>query len=274
MESGEGITPELMWPHTCCDARGAKLRQKKFAKEFRYILRNSVCSQTCGVCPERKPGPAGAMPPPTGASQPSSGKFALARQRSGSGLPHISQKAPAKPSLPAAKQMPGAGSGGAPSGSSPAGSGRPKRVSTRTSGGSPKSTPRRAAPRSKVPKKLSREPSTSTAAAPSSNEEVLADAPSLPPPPEELGAKPAGRGKARARRPSARAISVGQESPMSPPDVVLAPSWPTLPPAMPSVPPRTSELASLFWGGIRSALAPQATDEQWLAVRRMVVAVC
>ena len=36
----------------------------------------------------------------------------------------------------------------------------------------------------------------------------------------------------------------------------------------------TRELAALFWGGIHSTLAPTAMDEQWTAVRRLVVASC
>ena len=56
-------------------------------------------------------------------------------------------------------------------------------------------------------------------------------------------------------------------------------SLPTLPAApMPTLPPSserrlpTNELGSLFWNGLHSALAPAAMDEQWTAVRRLLVA--
>ena len=71
-----------------------------------------------------------------------------------------------------------------------------------------------------------------------------------------------------------------------------APSAPPAPPAPPATLPaaqllpaapmpvlpapservQTEELARLFWGGIHGALAPAAMDEQWRAVRSLVVA--
>ena len=59
-----------------------------------------------------------------------------------------------------------------------------------------------------------------------------------------------------------------------------APSTAELPPAkMPELPPPservpTQELAKLFFNSISNALTPAVVDEQWMAVRSLVVAAC
>ena len=84
-----------------------------------------------------------------------------------------------------------------------------------------------------------------------------------------------GAARGRAQQPSASPTASRSAEPSAQP-----PAIPELPPAaLPILPPpsehvQTHELAKLFWGGIQSALAPAAMDDQWMAVRRIVVSAC
>lgn len=114
---------------------------------------------------------------------------------------------------------------------------------------------------------------SSVAPAVSARLALAVEAPPLPPPSlAERGGKPAPRSR-RTARASEAAGEVHFDS-----VVPSTPAFPALPAALsPAVPQasermQTHELAALFWGSIHSALAPAAMDEQWMAVRNLVVA--
>ena len=72
-----------------------------------------------------------------------------------------------------------------------------------------------------------------------------------------------------------RAVVDLASSPLPSPPVLLpfpTATLPVLPPPYEHV--HTDALAAMFWDSVQSALAPAAMDEQWMAVRSLVVASC
>jgi len=159
--------------------------------------------------------------------------------------------------------------------------------------GSPSTNPRRAAPRMRprskhlTPLKLRDScaaglPSTSAEPSVARTRPLCAAAPVLPPPSiaERGGAKAAAPrvsrrvGKAAGASSSALPVPPALPAPPAPAPALVLPELPaarlpTLPPPSQQVP--MHELTALFWGGIHDALAPSTVNEQWMAVRQLVV---